>query len=406
MSRVAVPMPAPRPSPQDLALALVVAAVSIAGTLAVASGSAAVRAADPAAVVLLGLCALPLAVRRRQPVACLSATTGVALAYDLIGLPGAFSLIAVGISLFSAVEARRRVAGILAAGATIVGFSATGLLIGRGHVTDLGAAGWLTGWLAVAVIAGEVQRGRRDYVEAVERRALEAERTREEEARRRATEERLRIARDLHDVLGHHLSTISVQAGVALHLLDRQPGSARTALEAINTASKEALGDLRATLGLLRQVDEPQPRQPATGLGSLDELLATTRAAGVEVALEIRGEPRELPSTVDLAAFRIIQEALTNVIRHAGARVARLVIEFSPDAVEIGIENEGGPEAGTKRDAEPSGASAAAATPPATGHGLIGMRERATALGGAFRGGPRASGGFEVHVRLPLRGPT
>jgi signal transduction histidine kinase len=242
-----------------------------------------------------------------------------------------------------------------------------------------------------SLILGETARSRRAYLEEVEQRALEAELSREDEARRRAGEERVRIARELHDILAHRISMINVQSGVGAHLLDRDPDQARRALLAVNQASKEALQELRATLGLLRQVDGPDPRSPVPGLAQLDGVIGSTTAAGVEVRLDVSGQPRDLPTGVDLAAYRIIQESLTNVIRHARAATARIAIAYGRADVVIQVEDDG--RGVDERE-----------LPTIGGNGLLGMRERAIALGGELETGPASSGGFLVRARLPLDG--
>jgi len=234
-------------------------------------------------------------------------------------------------------------------------------------------------------------RGRRAYLAQVEERALAAERSREDEALRRAGEERIRIARELHDILAHRISMISVQSGVGAHLMERRPEEARQALIAINEASKEALTELRATLGVLRQVDEPDPRAPAPGLAQLTGVIASTTAAGVDVRLDVSGEQRDLPAGVDLAAYRIIQESLTNVVRHARAASARIAIAYRRADLLIEIEDDG-------RGAADLGQEIAG------GNGMLGMRERAAALGGELEAGPLSGGGFRVMARLPLDG--
>jgi len=273
------------------------------------------------------------------------------------------------------------------------GFLGIGVLLGRGHVVDLITALWFAGWLLASLMLGATTRGRRAYLEEVEQRALEAERGREDEARRRAREERIRIARELHDVLAHRISMISVQSGVGAHLIDRDPDQARSALIAVNQASKEALQELRATLGLLRQVDDPEPRSPAPGLAHIEGVIASTSAAGLDVRLEVSGEPRVLPTGVDLAAYRIIQESLTNVLRHARAATARIAIVYQPADVVIQVDDDGR----GMDDHGPLGGG---------GNGLLGMRERATALGGELEAGPLGDRGFRVRARLPLDGAT
>jgi signal transduction histidine kinase len=347
------------------------------------------RALGPLGYGLLVAGAAALLVRRKHPVAALAGTVIPAFAYDLFNYPGGLCTIAVGVALFSVANAGHRRAGIGAIVAVVGGFLAIGVVLGRGHVIDLITALWFAGWLVASLILGETTRSRRAYLEEVEGRALEAERSREDEARRRAGEERIRIARELHDVLAHRISMISVQSGVGAHLLDRDPDQARRALIAVNQASKEALQELRATLGLLRQVDGPEPRSPAPGLAQLEGVIATTTAAGVDVRLDVSGKPRDLPTGVDLAAFRIIQESLTNVIRHARAATARIVIAYGLADVVIQIQDDG-------RGGDGHGPSAAG------GNGLLGMRERAAALGGELEAGPHAAGGFRVWARLPI----
>ena len=335
--------------------------------------------------------AAALLVRRQHPVLALAGTVIPAFAYDLLNYPGGLCTIAVGVALFSVADAGHRRAGITAIVGVVGGFFAIGVILGRGHVIDLITALWFGGWLVASLVLGETARSRRAYLEEVEQRALEAERTREDEAHRRAGEERIRIARELHDVLAHRISMISVQSGVGAHLLDRDPDQARRALVAVNQASKEALQELRATLGLLRQVDGPESRSPVPGLAQLELVMASTTAAGVDVRLDVSGQPRDLPTGVDLAAYRIIQESLTNVIRHARAATARIAIAYRRGDVVIEIEDDG-------RGLDEQGA------PTSGGNGLLGMRERAAALGGDLEAGPLAAGGFRVRARLPLDG--
>jgi signal transduction histidine kinase len=245
------------------------------------------------------------------------------------------------------------------------------------------------GWLAEAV------RARRAYVAELRDRAERAERTREEEARRRVHEERMRIARELHDVVSHTIGVISVQAGVAAHLLRRKPDKAAESLEAIRQASDEALGELHAMLGVLRDDgDGRPPLAPAPGLAELDTLVAQAGKAGVEVRVTVEGEPRRLPSAVDLAAYRVVQESLTNVVRHARASRAEVTVTHGERCVEVEVVDDGrGPPPG-------HGSSNGAGS----GQGILGMRERARAIGGTLEAGPRPGGGFRVRASLPVDG--
>ncbi|WP_433328521.1 sensor histidine kinase [Spirillospora sp. CA-294931] len=245
---------------------------------------------------------------------------------------------------------------------------------------------FIVGWSLVALIGGELIRMRGQ-------KAAESARTRAEEERRQASEERLRMARELHDVLAHNISMINVQAGVALHLLDDDPQQARTALAAIKEASKEALTEMRSVIGVLRSEGERAPRSPTAGMERLEELLNRARSAGLRVDAEITGDRRPLPAGPDLAAFRIVQESLTNVSRHAGGGpvTVRLRIAYGEHDVAVQVDDDG--QGVSLLDDHHSG-----------GSGINGMRERAVALGGTFEAGPRPGGGFGVRASLPLTG--
>jgi signal transduction histidine kinase len=246
--------------------------------------------------------------------------------------------------------------------------------------------------LFLAVTLGEVVRGRRALAAETAQRLQVAHEEREAEAARRVAEERLRIARDLHDTVAHSMATITVQAGSALHLLDGGDTNLRRALTAIRATSKEALAEMRATLGQLRTAaGDPQPL--AGGLDGLPALREAVAAAGAPVTVEVEGERRPLPPAVDQAAYRILQESLTNVLRHAGqAATAAVSMRYGQDALEIRVTDDGG------RDGDPN----VSAPPAGGGHGLTGMAERAAAVGGQVTAGPRPEGGFEVVARLPL----
>jgi signal transduction histidine kinase len=211
------------------------------------------------------------------------------------------------------------------------------------------------------------------------------------EARRAVSEERLRIARELHDVVSYSFATINVQAGAAVHVLEEQPEQAAEALKAIKSASKEALGELRTILGMLRTVDGGESRSSAPGLGRLDALAESTTAAGVLTRVRFDGRPRPLPAEVDLTAFRIVQESLANVLRHVGPASVVVTIGYERDRLSVEVEDDGRGDAnGSRRRSEGSG------------HGIAGMRERVLALGGELEAGPRPDGGFRVRASLPL----
>jgi signal transduction histidine kinase len=243
-------------------------------------------------------------------------------------------------------------------------------------------------------VVAEVIRSRRAYILEVERRALEAERSRDSEAVRRVVEERLRIARELHDALAHHISVISVQAGAAMLRKDSKPDLAHEVLPTIKRSAADAMRELRATLGVLRHPDEDHavsdavPLAPPPSLDRLDGLVRSIEAAGPKVVTEVRGDRRPLPTDVDLAAYRILQEALTNITRHADAGTAKVVLDYGQEQLELWVNDDG---------------LGAAGSPPAGGNGLLGMRERAAAIGGTLRAGPRTEGGFGVYANLPLR---
>ncbi|HEX6348947.1 MAG TPA: sensor histidine kinase [Candidatus Dormibacteraeota bacterium] len=239
--------------------------------------------------------------------------------------------------------------------------------------------------VAVALLTGVVARELR-AADAVHR---DAERRRQAELM--LAEERLRIARELHDVVSHSIAMIGVQAGVAAHLLDREPEQARAALAAIKEASRDALQDLRGILGVLRETDGAEPRAPAAGLAQLPDLLAGLRRAGLEVAVAEAGAPRPLPSAVDLAAYRIVQEALTNVLRHAPGATARVSLRYAPERLEIEVSNDGIHGRGQPM--------------PGAGLGLAGLRERAAAAGGELTWAGPVDDGFAVRAWVPAPAP-
>jgi signal transduction histidine kinase len=258
----------------------------------------------------------------------------------------------------------------------------------------------------MAAAAGDAVRSRRAFVDAIRERAERAERTREQEALRRVAEERLRIARDLHDVVAHHIALVNVQAGVASHVMDKRPDQAKEALAHVREASRSALNELRATVGLLRQSGDPEaPTEPAPGLARLDDLLGTFRAAGLPVDLVRSDDDLRLQAAVDLAAYRIIQEALTNVQKHAGpgAKAEVSVLRVSRNLEVTVLDNGGsGDAAKSEEDKAARTSHDKPEAEPEGGHGLIGMRERVSALGGSCTTGPRYGGGFRVHAILPL----
>ncbi|HEX7097000.1 MAG TPA: sensor histidine kinase [Acidimicrobiales bacterium] len=384
------PMPGATPrAPSWLLLAglAALAAFQVMGTIGASSGQPDAQDLDALAVVLLVIGPLSLAALWRRPVAAAAVAITVAVVYVGAGYPyGPFVLTPLVALIRCTYTGHRRAA--IAIGATGVVASLVAHVVSP---RDEGV-GWdqvtgVTTWVAIVLVVGEILRARH------ERRA-QAMMAADELAKRRASEERLRIAQELHDVLAHNISLINVQAGVGLHLMDTRPEQARTALESIKGASKEALEELRSALELLR-TGERAPRAPTGGLAELDALVARVRSPHLDVDIERIGEPVPVPPGVDLAAYRIAQEALTNVVRHAHTATRAVVrLTYEPDALTVQVDNDGRVPAGRVRTA-PSDVGSG-------GSGIPGMRERAVALGGEFEAHPRASGGFRVRARLPL----
>jgi signal transduction histidine kinase len=258
----------------------------------------------------------------------------------------------------------------------------------------------VTAVCGLALAAGDAARSRRAYIGGIEERARRAEYSREQDARRRVVEERLRIARDLHDSMGHHIALISAQAALAGYVFDRQPATAKQALGHIHQASRAALDDLRDTIGLLRQAgDLAAPTEPTGGVADLYELVASFRRSGMRIEQLMTGAVRPLPPAADLTVFRVVQESLTNVRKHAGDATARVQLSFRPEAVCVTVDDEGNGRVRTAAEQQEL-----ACGRDGSGHGLMGMRERVAAVGGSLTAGPRQGGGFRVSADLPLPG--
>ncbi|MCK7623565.1 histidine kinase [Streptomyces sp. RS10V-4] len=356
-----------------------------------------VRQLTATTVVLAALASGVLVLRSRLPRTVLAATGSLTIV-ELVarsGDPRAPVAGAAVIALFTVASRTDRPTTWRIGALTCVGLTAAAMFFGhRPWYAQENLA--ILAWTGMAAAAGDAVRSRRAYVDAIRERAERAERTREEEARRRVAEERLRIARELHDVVAHHIALVNVQAGVASHVMDNRPDQAKQALAHVREASRSALEELRATVGLLRQSDDPTaPTEPAPGLGVLDQLIEGFVRAGLPVGVELPpGPPPALPASVDLTAYRVVQEALTNVRKHAGDGARATVrIAHTGTALTVAVLDDG------------RGAAAEGAVPErGGGHGLIGMRERVQALRGTVETGPRAAGGFEVRVTLPLGG--
>jgi signal transduction histidine kinase len=365
---------------------------------AVIAVGVAVRTDSPTRALALAL-ALPaaavLVLRRRAPAATLAISGGLVLALFAVDrAAGAIAVIAPAAALYSLALTRSRVHLFVAAAAAVAAVMvADTLLAGDGHRLTLGTAAHVA-LVAVPLLAAEALRNRRSYVQLLLERLELAERTREEEAQRRAEQERLRIARDLHDVVAHTLTTINVQAGVAAHLLDRDPGHASNAVALIETASHDALEELRTILGVLREPGGGDaPLEPAPDLAAIAGLLEQARGTGLQVSFAIEGEqPPGIADAVQLASFRILQESLTNARRHATGTAARINLAYQADRLRLEVEN----------DVNHAGNGS---TGTSTGVGIAGMRERATALGGTLET-QRSAGRFRVVAELPYQRST
>ncbi|GGN93037.1 two-component sensor histidine kinase [Actinoplanes lobatus] len=354
--------------PRDAAVAVAVAALTTVTALTSTDGA---RPLMPAGAALIAAACAALLWRQRFPATVLAVTAMATLLYYPLGFPDAPLILAPVVALYTAARERGPVPAGAAAIAMTAVFAAAG---GDPFQVLIGIAPLLL----LPVVLGEVARGRARQVAQAEERAALAEASRENEALRRAAEERLRIARELHDVLAHQLSMITVQAGAALHT--REPDGAFAALRTIRAAGKEALREVRTVLGVLRD-DEPS-------LAGLPALIGRTEAAGLPVHLT--GPPAEttVPAAVQAAAYRIVQEALTNTIRHAEADHAEVTLLVDGPDLLVTVTDDG-----------------SATTAVTEGNGLRGMTERATALGGDLRAGPRPDGGFQVRARIPLTLP-
>jgi signal transduction histidine kinase len=344
-------------------------------------------AAAPLAYVLLAVGGASLIARRRYPVGVLAVVLVTTLWAS--GESAHVIYLALVVAFFNAVLARKRAAAIAS---LVIGYAASvwPWLIGQsGHPSAAFALGLAAG-LVFLLSAAELIR-------ISSQRAAALQRSREEELRRRASEERMRMARDLHDVVAHNISVINVQANTALHLMDRQPERARSALTTINDVSKQALVELRSVLGVLRDVDESAPRAPSPSLARLGDLVDSAAAAGLAVHVEEAERPAPLPADVDLAAYRIIQEALTNSARHSGGTKATVRVAYGDGALIVEVDDDGTPR--------PAGSGFRPGTRAnGSGNGIAGMTERAKSLGGTLQAGPRPEGGFGVRAWLPVHG--
>jgi signal transduction histidine kinase len=340
------------------------------------------------AYVLALLHTLPLAARRRFPGAVLALGVASGLAVAALGVPTVVLGPAIVVAVYSVAAYGGWWVSLAGLAAAEFGAAAVQLTPGRLQALTVVSNGLVIG---AAWLLGHFVGARRAYTARLERTA-ELERARAELAQRAVTEERLRLARELHDVVAHSISVIAVQSGVGAHVAHTQPEEAAKALAAIEATSRAALTELRRLLGVLRQEGEPQGSlAPVPGLADLDALLAEVAKAGLAVKLQVEGTPSQLPAGVDLSAYRIVQEALTNVVKHAGPARAQVVVGYRDHEVTVEVTDDGRGVTAPTEDG-----------PARVGHGLIGMRERVAAFGGDLEVGPRPGGGFRVAARLPL----
>ncbi len=393
---------------QDWGLAVVVAVIQLAGSSGANSHQTGVRSLDAFAYLLLLAGPIALGFRRVLPEPALLVTLVATVIYVLrdYGYGPIFLSLVIAFLSAAVTGSRWRTYPVVAIGYLTMVWPLPALL---GRHSDAWQIFGLLAWMGVLVAIAEGMRQRRAVVLAREQRAEAAQRDEQAQQARAASEERLAIARELHDVLAHSLSLINVQSSVALELFDRKPQQAAAALATIKTTSKEALTEVHTLLHAIRSgtavVPEypehvgvpddvpvpprPAPRAPAPTLDDLDTLLERTRATGLDVDTKIIGTPKKLPSVIDVAAARIIQESLTNVVRHAPGASALITLRYTPESVDITVDNTRPTETAVRTGIG--------------GNGIIGMRERAHALGGALTAGPRPSGGFRVAARLPAR---
>ena len=370
----------------DGTLGVLLAVVSISAVQPLAAVSR--READGWSIALILLMTLPIAYRRVAPDFVIITTGAATVTYYILGFPDSLAAIGTLIALYSVAAHGNRKIAVQALIGTAIGLSVSVL------VTDLG--GFTIQVLVsnyiiygTAWVIGDNMRTRRAYTHELEARAERLEREREKESREAVIDERRRIAREMHDVVAHAVSVMVVQAGAARKIIDSKPAQARVALASIETTGRQALTEMRRLTGVLRSEEAPN-KSPQPGLGYLEALIEQTREAGLPVDVTIEGQPRELPQSADLSAFRILQEALTNSLKHAGPSEAAVSIRYSPGELELRVTDNG------------RGAAERLSNGSTGGHGLVGMRERVALFGGDLKTGPLPGGGYEVRATLPL----
>jgi signal transduction histidine kinase len=382
-----------RPSRRDLgglrltnvALIVVAGIIQLGGTTLAALHQTPHRSLDVWGYALLASGVAALVFRLRNPRTVLAFTFSATFAYVAFGYPNGPLYMGLLVAFGTAVWLGHRRAALVSVAVGLVTLPWIDWALGRSPGPPIGAVVGLLAWLITLLSVIEVVRARRERAREADRRRIEAE-------QRRAADERLRIARDVHDVVAHAMSLINIQAGVALHLGEDLPDQARQALTTIKQTSKDSLVELRAILGVLRQVDEAAPLAPAPGLAGLDDLVTSAAAAGVMVRVDVHGDVNAIPRSVDLAAYRIIQESLTNVVRHCDRHEALVRVGADDGRLLVEVLDEGSRPPRVE--------------PGAGGNGIVGMRERAAAVGGRLEAGPRPGRGFAVRAELPLEVST
>ncbi|MEB8343559.1 sensor histidine kinase [Streptomyces endophyticus] len=372
---------------QDAVLAAVLAAGAVVLALIVRADG---RQLNAVGWVLLLAAHVPALWRRRAPLLSLLGVAAFVVPYHAMGFTDSAPVAVSLVSLFTVARTGRPLRSVLV-GSAVIGLM---LLVKFSHGMAEGAQALrVSGWIVTVVLFGVYARVHRQYLASVVERAERAERTREEEARRRVAEERLRVARDLHDLLAHSITLVGVQTSVAAHVLNADPerldrATVAKALDDIADTCRAARGELRATLEVLRSSPD-DARGPLPGVDGIPELAEAARASGVSVRCDL--EDSAVPAVVGAAAYRIVQEALTNAVRHGGAGLSvRVALRAAPGVVEVSVVDDG---MGSGVDLDEAAAP---------GFGLVGMRERARSVGGVLEAGPRAAGGFEVRASLPL----
>jgi signal transduction histidine kinase len=377
------------PFAADVLLAVVVTALTLPSLWSTPIGEEGTDFRDPDVLgfLLLVLSSSPIAWRRRAPFATLVVVGTAAVLYEALGYPTQFSTVGVLVALYTAAAHLDRRRSLQAALFTATGLAIV-LLTARWEVTPGSIASNIVIFATVWLIGDNLQT-RRANVAALRERA---EQTRAAEAQRAVAEERTRIARELHDVVAHSMSVMLVQTGAARRMVRTDPDQATTALEAVETTGRDAMKEMRRLLGVLREDSAPAALAPQPSLAGLEALTAQFAHAGLDVTLDVVGVDDSLPAGVELSAYRIVQEALTNALKHAGPGVAVTVtVRAGDDDLEVQVVDDG------------RGAAVALANGNGNGgHGVLGMRERADVCGGELVAGPRTGGGFEVRARLPV----